>query len=135
MTGASNSAVRSSSRSVMVVDDEPELASYLAQAFEDHYWRVTTAYDGIDALEKLIKTGVPDLLVLDLALPRMSGIELAQRIRSRYPALRIIVSTGYNVRLDTSEMQSLNIRRVLAKPYGLDTLIEAAEKTLSQGNS
>src|SRR3954452_18066306 len=99
MTDAPNGAVRSSGRSVMVVDDEPELAGYLAQAFEDHHWRVTTAYDGIDALEKLVKTGVPDLLVLDLALPRMSGIELAQRIRSRYPALRIIISTGYNVRL------------------------------------
>ena len=114
----------------MVVDDEPELAAYLAQALQDHHWRVTTASDGVEALEKLYQAGPPDLLVLDLALPRMSGMELARRVCSRYPGLRIIISTGYNVRLDARQMDELNVRQVLAKPYGLDTLIDAAEEAM-----
>jgi CheY-like chemotaxis protein len=115
----------------MVVDDEPEIAGFLAQALRDHHWRVTIAVDGFDALEKFGQTGAPDLLVLDLGLPRMSGMELARRIRSQYPRTRIIVSTGYSIRLESREVQELNIRRVLAKPYGLDVLIEAAEEALA----
>lgn len=118
-------------RSVMVVDDEPEIADFLAQALRDHHWRVTIAADGFDALEKLGQTGAPDLLVLDLGLPRMSGMELARRIHSQYPRTRIIVSTGYSIRLESHEVQELNIRRVLAKPYGLDVLIKAAEEALA----
>jgi CheY-like chemotaxis protein len=118
-------------RSVMVVDDEPELAGFLAQALRDHHWRVTIAVDGFDALEKFRQTGAPDLLVLDLGLPRMSGMELARRIRSQYPRTRIIVSTGYSIRLESRDVQELNICRVLAKPYGLDVLIEAAEEALA----
>jgi CheY-like chemotaxis protein len=123
--------VGASTRSVMVVDDEPEIAGFLAQALRDHHWRVTTAGDGFDALEKLRQVGAPDLLVLDLGLPRMSGMELAHRIRSQYPRIRIIVSTGYSVRLEPHEIQELNIRRVLAKPYALDVFIEAAEKAVA----
>jgi len=123
--------VGASTRSVMVVDDEPEIAGFLAQALRNHHWQVTTAVDGLDALEKLGQTGAPDLLVLDLGLPRMGGLELARRIRSQYPQTRIIVSTGYSVRLEPREIQELNIRRVLAKPYRLDVLIKAAEDALA----
>jgi two-component system KDP operon response regulator KdpE len=123
--------IGASTRSVMVVDDEPEIAGFLAQALRDHHWRVTIAVDGFDALEKMGQTGAPDLLVLDLGLPRMSGMELARRIRSRYPRTRIIVSTGYSIRLEPHEVQELNIRRVLAKPYGLDVLIAAAKEAVT----
>ena len=123
--------IGASTRSVMVVDDEPEIAGFLAQVLEDHHWRATTAVDGFDALEKFRQTGAPDLLVLDLGLPQMSGMELAREVRSQYPRIRIIVSTGYSVRLDAREVQELNIRRVIAKPYGLNTLIKAAEESLA----
>jgi CheY-like chemotaxis protein len=123
--------IGAATRSVMLVDDEPEIAGYLAQALEDHHWHVTIAFDGFDALEKLRQTGATDLLVLDLGLPRMSGIELARKVRSRYPRTRIIVSTGYSVPLEAREFQELEIRRVLAKPYGLETLIEAAEAAVA----
>ena len=118
-------------RSVMVVDDEPEIAGFLAQALQNHHWQVTIATDGFDALEKFGQTRAPDLLVLDLGLPHMSGMELARRVHSRYPRTRIIISTGYSVRLEPHEVNELNIRRVLAKPYRLDTLIEAAEEALA----
>ncbi|MBV9998067.1 MAG: response regulator [Verrucomicrobia bacterium] len=123
--------VGASTRSVMVVDDEPEIAGYLAQALSDHHWRVTIAVDGLDALEKIRQTGAPDLLVLDLGLPRMGGMELAHRIRSQHPRTRIIVSTGYSIRLEPHEIQELNIRRVLSKPYGLEVLVEAADEALA----
>jgi CheY-like chemotaxis protein len=114
-------------RSVMVVDDEPEIAGFLAQALRDRNWRVAIAVDGFDALEQLGQTGAPDLLVVDLGLPRMSGLELARKVCAHYPQTRIIVSTGYSIRLEPREVRELNIHRVLAKPYGLNVLIEAAE--------
>ena len=57
-------------------------------------------------------------------------MELARRICSRYPTLRIIISTGYNVRLDAKQMDELNVRPVLAKPCGLNTLMDAAEQAI-----
>jgi two-component system KDP operon response regulator KdpE len=131
MTADTRTEVGAFTRSVMVVDDEPEIAGFLAQALRAHHWRVTIAVDGLDAWEKFGQTGAPDLLVLDLGLPRMSGIELAHRVRSQYPRTRIIISTGYSIQLESREAQELNIRRVLAKPYGLDVLIEAAEEALA----
>ena len=131
MTADTPPEVGASTRSAMVVDDEPEIAGFLAQALRAHHWRVTIAVDGLDALEKLRHAGAPDLLVLDIGLPRMSGIELAHRVRAQYPQTRIIISTGYGVRLEPRELQELNIRRVLTKPYRLDTLVQAAEEALA----
>jgi two-component system cell cycle response regulator CpdR len=115
-------------RSVLVVDDEPELAEYLVQALQDHGWRVSTALDGFEALDELHQNGATDLLVLDLGLPRMSGLELARKIRNRYPHTRILVATGYSVRLEPERMRELNICGILSKPFTLNALIDAAER-------
>ena len=130
MPNAASAQGGSSNRSVMVVDDERELTGYLAEIFKDHHWRVMTAFDGSEALEKLSSGSVPDLLVLDLAMPRMDGLELARKVRSRHPGMRIIISTAYNVRFEVGQMRELNIRWVLTKPYGWDELIAAAEAAL-----
>ncbi|HEY0790780.1 MAG TPA: response regulator [Chthoniobacterales bacterium] len=115
-------------RSVLVVDDEPELAAYLMHALQEHGWRVSTALDGFEALDHLRQNGGTDLLVLDLGLPRMSGFELARKIKEQYPDTRILVSTGYSVRLEPERMRDLNICAILSKPFTLNTLIEAAER-------
>ncbi len=118
-------------RSVLVVDDEAELIGYFAQALAERRWLVTVAVDGFEAMEKLREHGPFDLLVLDIGLPRMNGFEVARRIRAQTPNIPIVVSTGYSLGLTPTELGDLNIRKVLAKPYGLDALVAAAEEAVA----
>ncbi|MFH1862805.1 MAG: response regulator, partial [bacterium] len=60
------------SKCILVVDDEPDVRSYLKAALQDAGFRVITANDGYEALEK-IKAELPDLISLDLIMPRHSG--------------------------------------------------------------
>ncbi len=66
---------------ILVVDDEPNLLRLIRYALEGEGYEVTTAENGVQAL-KAVETGRPDLLVLDVMLPDMSGLEVCQRVRS-----------------------------------------------------
>lgn len=79
---------------VLVVDDEPSIRESLARHFRLTGIDAETASDGIDALEKLSRTPFR-VIVSDILMPRMDGIELLRRIRQEYPMTRTIMITGY----------------------------------------
>jgi two-component system phosphate regulon response regulator PhoB len=85
-----------SEKNILVVDDEPDVRNFLAACIEDAGFNVETAVDGIDALEK-IKAGVPDLVTLDLVMPRLSGIELMRKLRrnDKWAKIPVIVITAH----------------------------------------
>jgi len=83
--------VRAEERTVLVVDDEPNVRDYLAQILRDAGFQVVTAGDGVEALEK-IREAPPDFISLDLVMPRKSGHRLLLELRrnlewSRIPVL------------------------------------------------
>ncbi len=78
---------------LLVVDDEVVIAETLAKILHHHGYAVVTAYDAEDAIQAaLLKP--PDLIVSDIMLPGMNGIELAAAIRRIFPACKVILSSG-----------------------------------------
>lgn len=104
---------------IIVVDDDPEIASLFQAALETAGYRVSMALSGLDALAA--DTEVPaDALVTDLAMPGMNGRELLERLRERRSGLPALVVSGY----PNADSLDLPNTRVLSKPIGLATLVE-----------
>ncbi|MFC8303846.1 response regulator transcription factor [Specibacter sp. NPDC057265] len=88
LTRADGSPIRA-----LVVDDEPELADLMRRGLEMTGWDVTTAHDGFQAL-KAVRGFTPDVLVLDVMMPGMDGVELLQRIRTIHPDVPALFLTA-----------------------------------------
>ena len=85
-----------SEKKVLVVDDEPDVRNFLAACIEDAGFQVATAVDGADALQKL-QADPPDLMTLDMVMPRVSGISLIRQLRGmeQFVRLPVIVITAH----------------------------------------
>jgi len=111
----------SESRRVLIVDDEPEILKEIADYLAEEGYEVRAAPDGAKALA-LIEEFRPQVVVLDLKLPDISGIDILRQIRNSYPDIRVIVSTGYVDQAMIDEAESLNRDAFLQKPFDLDTV-------------
>jgi CheY-like chemotaxis protein len=80
-------------RSVLLVEDDGDLRAVLSAMLAHTGYQVRTACDGVSALQE-IQTGVPDLIVSDLKMPRMSAFELLSVLRAQFPAIPLIAMSG-----------------------------------------
>lgn len=115
---AKNAGPTASDRTVLVVDDEPDVRSYLAQILLDAGFRVQTAGDGLEAMEK-IRAEPPDFISLDLVMPRKSGHKLLYELRknrelSRIPVL--IVTAHAHDELGRGDLSDIVDNRVISGP-------------------
>ncbi len=78
---------------ILIVDDEAPMRLALSTILEEFKYRVQTADDGFSALAE-IRNRVPDVLISDLHMPRMSGFELLSVVRRRFPAIQVIAMSG-----------------------------------------
>lgn len=123
---------------VLLIDDEVALANTLAQRLKMRDFKVGTAYDGEQALSKL-KEEEPDVIVLDLKMPGMHGMEVLQEIKKAHPDIQVIILTGHGTDKDEEDAKRLGGFDFLKKPVDIETLehkIKAAfkekmERTLS----
>ena len=79
---------------LLIVDDEPEICEMLSRHFRYLGFHVDTASDGIEALEKLAKART-EVIISDIVMPQMDGVELLRTIRQQYPMIHTIMITGY----------------------------------------
>ena len=111
-------------RHILVVDDDAHIRSMLQEVLESEAYVVDTASDGLIALDKLIhQQGLPAVILLDLHMPRMNGLQLIAALRQQEEACldSIIVLSADRDALQ--EASRLGIRRCLAKPFDLETLL------------
>ncbi len=103
---------------VMVVDDSITMRKVTSRVLENHSIEVMTAFDGLDAIEKLHEQ-VPDLLLLDIEMPRMDGYELAQHIRSdaRLRHVPIVMITSRSGQKHRKKARDAGANAYLTKPY------------------
>ncbi|MCY7354679.1 MAG: response regulator [Lysobacter sp.] len=103
---------------VMVVDDSVTMRKVTGRVLERHNFEVTTARDGIDALERMAET-VPDLMLLDIEMPRMDGYELAtaMKLDPRLRDVPIIMITSRTGEKHRQRALDLGVQRYLGKPY------------------
>jgi len=114
-------------RRVMVVDDDPMMMEVLVRILQRENFELTFAGNGAEALEKAAAAEEPiDLLITDYAMPEMKGHELAERLRARYPAIRVLYQTGFSDMLFENRMELEDGAAFLEKPFTARGLREAA---------
>jgi two-component system response regulator FlrC len=118
---------------ILIVDDEVPIRSAVRRFLQTKRHDVVEACDGIEALELLAVRSV-DMAIVDLMMPRMNGIELIDRMKSKYPETGIVVISGYSDIKDLSTSQP-NVATILKKPFELQNLAEAVDLALGQGRS
>ncbi len=118
---------------VMVVDDSITMRKVTSRVLERHEYEVSTAKDGVDALEKLHER-VPDLMLLDIEMPRMDGYELATHMKAD-PRLRdvpIIMITSRSGDKHRQRAFDIGVDRYLGKPYQEAELLVQISEVLEQ---
>jgi CheY-like chemotaxis protein len=124
-----------SSARILVVDDEPHTRTFIcdglsALGIADDALGVSTADEAIAEISRHI----PDLVITDVRMPGLNGLDLARYLRQSYPETKVIVVTGYSTRDMERTAMALSVTALLKKPFGLDTLGEIVRKTLGNGN-
>jgi len=82
-------------RRILIVDDEEEVRDILAEALEDFGYPVLTAASGEEALPMLANGDGVAMVITDVRMPGMSGLELADEIRRRWPEVKVVLISGY----------------------------------------
>ncbi|MGD1149337.1 MAG: PAS domain-containing protein [Thermoanaerobaculaceae bacterium] len=115
-------AVRGGDEMILVVEDETEVRTILVDALRGFGYRVHEAGDGSEGLEMLQRGLRPDLVLTDMVMPRMGGMDLCIAARATQPTLKFLFSSGYTE--DSVHVGFIKKKGVffLAKPYGIDTL-------------
>ncbi len=119
-------------KSVLIVDDDPDVVSALSTAFANCGAAVTTALDGNEAILRA-ESDDPDLVVLDAMLPKRSGFLVLEKLKSRKPPgskPRVIMITGNQGKRHQSWAESLGVDGYLNKPFRMERLMESAETAL-----
>ena len=111
-----------SGAAILVVDDEPPIRRLLRTGLGSQGYAVREAADATEALASL-SAGAPDLVVLDLGLPGMGGLELLTHIRSRSPDLPVIVLSSRDDEAGKVEALDLGADDYMTKPFGMAELL------------
>jgi DNA-binding response OmpR family regulator len=120
-------------KTVLLVDDEPDLLESLAIRFKASGYNVLTAIDGLDALQKA-RTLSPNLIILDLMLPKMDGYKVARLLKfdNRYSHIPILILSARGQDLDKEMGKNAGADDYMVKPFDSLDLISRVKRLLSQ---
>jgi CheY-like chemotaxis protein/nitrogen-specific signal transduction histidine kinase len=119
---------------ILVVDDSEEVREVLRELLSRHGYTVVTSPDGESGLVEL-ESRTFDLAMLDLGLPGISGLEVAHRLKRRWPTTQVALMTGYGDRMGPEDAQAKGVDFVLAKPFSLDQLRSVVEHALASSKT
>lgn len=108
---------------VLVVDDETMIREELKESLEFEDFNVATAATAIEALE-LCDSESFDVIVTDLKMPKMSGLELLEHLKNRRVQSRVYVVSGHGAETNREEAMRLGAMACLSKPLDVDDLLE-----------
>ena len=109
--------------SILVVDDEAPLRLLLEAAFIRKGYKVASAHDGLDAIEKIAEPDRKiDAVLLDLNMPGANGVEVMRVIRATRPHLKVMILTGHLTPAACKDFEKLGQKHFVKKPYTLDEL-------------
>ncbi|HMK44539.1 MAG TPA: response regulator [Dissulfurispiraceae bacterium] len=116
---------------VLLVDDEQAFVDTLAQRLKMRDLKVCTVYNGEEALNQ-VKCEEPDVMVLDLKMPGMYGMEVLKEVRKKYPNLQVIILTGHGSDLEAEEARRMGGFDFLKKPADIDTLVSRIKEAYAE---
>ncbi|MDM8350862.1 response regulator [Pseudomonas sp. sp1636] len=112
------------SKTVLIADDEPNIVISLEFLLEQAGYRVLVAHDGQEALEA-IERQPPDLVLLDVMLPRLSGFDVCQKIRENplWQHMRVVMLTAKGREVEISKGLALGANAYITKPFSTQELL------------
>jgi len=121
---------------ILVVDDDPDLVESVSMKLESHNFAVEKAYDGVEALEK-IKVKQPDLVLLDVMMPRKNGYDLCNELKSdaKFKNIVVVLLTAVGDAVTSTNYTHIDGKTNMAddfipKPIDLDKLMEIIKDNL-----
>ena len=119
---------------ILIVDDEKNIASSLKGILSDEGYDVSMTGDGMEALE-LIQKDPPDLILLDIWLPGMDGIEVLKTLKTYSPGVEVLIMSGHGT-IDTAvKATKLGAQDFIEKPFSLDRITESIQNALHEKKS
>src|SRR5262249_42449270 len=114
---------------ILIVEDEPAMVEGLRDNFEYEGYEVTSAKDGVEGLDRAL-TGDPDLVVLDVMMPRMSGLDVCKQLKTKRPSLPIIMLTARGQEIDKVVGLELGADDYVTKPFSIRELMARVKAVL-----
>jgi DNA-binding response OmpR family regulator len=114
---------------ILIVEDEPAMVAGLQDNFEYEGYEVISAEDGVTGLERAL-AGDPDLVVLDVMMPRMSGLDVCKQLKAKRPSLPIIMLTARGQEIDKVVGLELGADDYVTKPFSIRELMARVKAVL-----
>ncbi len=121
----------SKQHTILVVDDDPMIRDVLRTLLEQLGHLVVTAGGGREGIERL-GIELPELLLLDLHMPDLDGLQTLERIRQRWPTLPVVLVSGTVADQLLQRARQLGIAAILAKPFTREDLVAVVEEALER---
>jgi two-component system, response regulator, stage 0 sporulation protein F len=118
------------SNKILIVDDQYGIRILLNEVFQKEGYTTFQAANGVQALD-IVQKHAPDLVLLDMKIPGMDGIEILKRIKEINQDIRVIIMTAYGELDMIQETKELGAIMHFAKPFDIDELRAAVKKHLS----
>jgi DNA-binding response OmpR family regulator len=116
---------------VLLVDDEVEFVQTLAERLELRGFDIQIAGDGEEAMSRMANS-LPDLVVLDMMMPKLGGLEVLKQIKTQYPRIPVILLTGRGSTAEGIDGMRLGAFDYLIKPIDIDELIEKIKEGIAE---
>ena len=119
---------------ILIVEDEPAMVAGLRDNFEYEGYEVISAEDGVTGLERALRD-TPDLVVLDVMMPRMSGLDVCKQLKAQRPAVPIIMLTARGQEIDKVVGLELGADDYVTKPFSVRELMARVKAVLRRSSS
>jgi two-component system alkaline phosphatase synthesis response regulator PhoP len=123
------SSAEQATAKILVVEDEPNMVAGLRDNFEFEGYQVITARDGVEGLQRALDES-PDLVVLDVMMPRMSGLEVCKQLRAKRGSIPIIMLTARGQEVDKVVGLELGADDYVTKPFSIRELLARVKAVL-----
>ena len=107
---------------VLLVDDEQKFVEALSERLQMRDMENETVYDGEEALS-FVDDKEPDVMVLDLKMPGIDGMEVLRRVKKKFPGIQVIILTGHGTDRDEEESRRIGVFDYLKKPVDIELLV------------
>lgn len=115
----------------LIVDDEPDVVDSVSELFTLRNYNVITATSGTKALE-MVKKENPNIIILDIRMPDISGIDVLKEVKKSHPKIRVIMLTGVEDESTKNMAIGLGASGYLTKPYSYSELLEMSRKLIQE---
>src|ERR1700756_2347751 len=119
---------------ILIVEDEPNMVAGLRDNFEYEGYEGISAPDGVAGLERALNEA-PDLVILDVMMPRMSGLDVCKRLKSKRPSVPIIMLTARGQEVDKVVGLELGADDYVTKPFSIRELLARVKAVLRRAHT